>query len=209
MTISCVYLLIGPSKESQACLPGRPSKAAPHVGEGMAAIRPQSTAWLSTQRITEFPARQEPLSFFLLLAHGIWRAGIEGTSGCPIQSSGSLTLIPLPPSAPTTSLLLNPLLKSGHHFSTPSPYPFPRHLHQLKQRRRLLLIKRHHPPSTQDLGEQQTAESLSPAVRLSPSQSLWTRTARHSYHSDPCSTTSLLCDSVQITPISSGLSFLV
>lgn len=180
MTISCVYLLIGPSKESQACLPGRPSKAAPHMGEGMAAIRPRSAAWLSTQRITEFPARQEPLSFFLLLAHGTWRAGIEGTSGCPIQSSGPLTLILLPPSARTTSLLLNALLKSGHHFSTPSPHRFLRHLHQLKQRWLLLLIKRHHPPSTQDLGEQRTAESLSPSVSLSPSQSLWTQTALRS-----------------------------
>lgn len=175
----------------------------------MAAIRPRSAAWLSTQRITEFPARQEPLSFFLLLAHGTWTAGIEGTSGCPIQSSGPLTLIPLPPSAPTISLLLNPLLKSGHHFSTPSPYRFLRHLHQLKQRWLLLLIKRHHPRSTQDLGEQRTAESLSPSVSLSPSQSLWTQTALRSYHSDPCSTTSYLCDSVQITPISPGLSFLV
>lgn len=46
LTISCVYLSTGPFTESQAWLPGRPSKAAPHVREGMAVIRPRSPARL-------------------------------------------------------------------------------------------------------------------------------------------------------------------
>lgn len=91
------------SKESQACQPGRSSKAAPHVGEGMAGIWPPELA----QHPENHRAPSQP----------------GGPSGCSIQPPRLLTHVPLPSSASTTSLLPNPFFKIWPSLLNHHPHP--------------------------------------------------------------------------------------
>ena len=89
-------------------------------------------------------------------------------------------------SAPTTSLLLNPLLKSGHSSSTPYPYPS---LDASISSLRVTLVKREVIPTSHSRPwAEMEAQPLSPSVSLSPSLSLSTQTVLGSGHSDPSPT---------------------